>query len=729
MYLAAVLGLALLVLALPPAAAGLLAFSLLVASALTAWIARRGQVPAWLPPAVEIALVVLAALLASYEFLIDDPTQTLGGSEVEWQVVSGYMASVSLREQGYITLWNPWLEFGHPAVDNALAFVLNPFSTLPALIWGGVRGIKLGVVTAAVLAGVGGWFLGWVLELGAPARVLLGLLLIGKGNMHAMIGAGYYQLGGSQAYFPWLVAGIVAIVRRPGARWPPVLAALAYTLLLWAGNVWYSFPMAINGVLLGLAYVLFADGRRVDWRRLGRLAFAAVLAVGLSAVYLLPVAANIAYLGDHPDHKPGYFAVDIMRLIEQYYNGDMSLYREGIVPGDPQFYYSFVAPVWFLFLLFVTVPYVPRRRRGMGRLWAVGVFMIVFCTLWATDASPIFHWLYRNVPPFGQWRFMGRALAVGAFWIAILAACRFDDLWAVLVRSWRRWGVRLALAAALLAAGEFAAYEVISKWRELATPASLDQWALDRMCVTWLRERYPEAELSIYKRGYYRGIFSYIDNRVRYFDIGADFDPLPLASTIGSADLTRSLPPYAVAWVDEDREWLAEHGYERVPESPNPVDEHNCLWYKADALSYAYRLPVPVLKLATDPELLVPLAEPVETFERGLDLIALWVQAPPRGEEPHVLTIQEEAYPGWEVLLDGRPARLESVGGQVGLVLPSDGEAHTVVFRYRPRLFYIGGVVTLLAAAGVALYLLRAERRLPLRWRRWRGVWWGRRRR
>src|SRR5260370_28712793 len=116
------------------------------------------------------------------------------------------MPSYSLHNYGYIPLWQPLFEYGEPFLDNPFTFVFNPINTAPSIFTDGITGIKISVILTAILAAVGGWVLGRVLGFGLLARLLLALLCLGKGNMAAMIGTGYFQLSVTQAYFPWIMA-------------------------------------------------------------------------------------------------------------------------------------------------------------------------------------------------------------------------------------------------------------------------------------------------------------------------------------------------------------------------------------------------------------------------------------------------------------------------------------------------------------------------------------------
>ena len=127
---------------------------------------------------LELLLIISVALCATREFATLDKSVKLYGYEGEWLTSSAHYAAMALRKYGYLPLWQPLLESGEPLLESPFSFVLNPFSTMPSLLLGGVNGIKISVMLTAVLAGLGGWVLGRVLGLGALGRVLLGLLLV-----------------------------------------------------------------------------------------------------------------------------------------------------------------------------------------------------------------------------------------------------------------------------------------------------------------------------------------------------------------------------------------------------------------------------------------------------------------------------------------------------------------------------------------------------------------------
>lgn len=687
---------------------------------------ERYRLPPLTPLAFILELLVIVAFAFSATALYSNsqPDEQLDGGEAEWLTSSVHFAALSLRQNGYIPLWQPFLEMGEPLIDNPFSFVLNPFQTLPSLLNGAIEGIKQSVVWTALIAGIGGWVLGRVLGFGWLGRVMLGLLCLGKGNMHAMIGAGYFQLGVAQAYFPWIIAGTLATLRSRRNRWPVLLTAVSFTLMFFAGNIWYTLPTLIAMALLTLTHTVDFRTWNVEMAGLRRMIGVAALTLCLSAVTFLPIWINRDRIGNHPNDSNAGVAVDIGRVIEQYFNGDIELYRAGYAPGEPQFYYSFVVPLWFAIFMFIVLPPIqPFMFRpgmpGIWKIWLVGVFMIVFCTVWGAGGNPIFVWLYNNLPLLGQWRFVGRALAVASFWIGVLVVMRVDGFWraVALTPSWKDWiwpgwpaigrALRVLFMTMITVSSLYAAYEVVRQWRTFAYPGR--PFNGERICLTWLRKTYPDKPLAVWTLNY-RAVTPFLENNVRLSNIAADFSMVPQRSTLFDGNLNQALPEFGIAWEDSSRAYLRENGYVIVDSSPTPVDENHCLYQKPDALPYAFTIPVDRLAGYKD-TLPRSAVQPIESLERRHDRIA--VLAHSDTVEAIVLALQENAFPGWRVYVDDQPARLESVGGLIGVVLPPDGKQHYIYFQFISTWLYVGGLITLLSLAFSILYLARAERLIP----------------
>jgi hypothetical protein len=248
------------------------------------------------------------------------------------------------------------------------------------------------------------------------------------------------------------------------------------------------------------------------------------------------------------------------------------------------------------------------------------------------------------------------------------------------------------------------AYQVYGQWKSWGvTEPQLD---FEDVCLYWLREREPERPLAVYRVGY-EIIDSFLNNRVRLHDIEADYQALPPASTIGQVNLLGVMPEYAMAWDTDTRHFLIATGYRQVPDTPRGMDGRPCLYRNPNVLSYAFTVSKLDLQ-STYSDLPPELTTPVTALERYPDRIRLWVNGDAMAIQ--VLTLQEVAFPGWRVTMDGQPARLEVVGGQIGVTLPRDESRHEVIFEYRPPLLYQGGAITLAACLFCVPYLLRADR-------------------
>src|ERR1041385_1449726 len=201
---------------------------------------------------IEMLLIVLASVFAASVFSNFNPALRVSGGEMEYLTRTAYTLGTLVPQKGYIPLWDPYMEFGDPMLENPVSFAFNPFLTWPSIFFGPENGIKLSIILTALLAGLGGWALARVLGLGALARLLLAMLCMGKGNMYSFLSQGHFALFAVQAYFPWIFVGVIGILQGR-RRWPIVLTALAFALVFWTGLPW--FPPAIVLVTAILALV------------------------------------------------------------------------------------------------------------------------------------------------------------------------------------------------------------------------------------------------------------------------------------------------------------------------------------------------------------------------------------------------------------------------------------------------------------------------------------------
>lgn len=697
--------------------------------------AALARAPWWMV-VVEIGIIIAFTFAISRPFYESPPNWQLSGGESEWLTSTIHAAYDGLQQYGRIPRWQPYIAHGEPIIENPFNFIFNPFAGMPALFLGPVTGLRISVVLNYFMAGLGGWFLGRVLGFSALARVLLALLLIGKGSMHSMLNASYYQLAFSQLYMAWVTGGVIAIARFPRQRWPLVLTALALALQLFNGNLWYVLPTAVGAVCIALVCIVTTGKGWINREAMRRYVTSGLLALGLSAVFALPVLLQSDRVGRHDEELQAGWAAPLTDIIPLYFDSNpdriITVYEPlfgytnwHYVNELNAFYYHFVVPSWYVLLIFILLPFYPAVR---PRIWLIGLAALVlfaFATVWGAGGKQPVLWLYDTFAPLRQWRFVPRALAVGSFWLALWVGLRTDILWKAVQNA--DWGglfnidaskrkvrlIPIALSLIMVVAAGLAAIEVNDRWYQASGAMRAIEPTRDE-CTRWLRQQYPDEYLEVWQQ-HYSEITTFLNHRIRTSNIAADFEMSPQAPTVGAdwLDLNGVLPSFAQLNEREERTWGKEMGYQMVQGSPLFADGLPCLSRQLKpTLPYAYSITLTDLNQLVLPaapfELDVRAFNPIHLVERRDDQIALIVTD--KRTAPIVVGVQESAYPGWRVEVDGQPVHLESVGGQIGVVLPAGDAPVQIYFVYEPTQPVIGGLITLITSVICVLYLMSQRR-------------------
>lgn len=697
---------------------------------------------------LEITILILLSIFATRHHFDFHPDMRVRGHEIEWLTGGGQLAYQGLQKYDNIPLWNPYYRQGEPLVDNAFSYILNPFSSVPHLLFGATQGTKYSVTINAALATVGGWFLGWVLGLSGAGRLTLALMLLGKGNMHANFDRGYYQLAVQQVYFPWVIAGTLAVFKTT-KRWAIVLTAVSVTLMFFTGNLWHLLPTAISMFVLIVLYGRY--GRRLNPTIIKRMAWVTVITIGLCAITAISILLNYGLIDAHPDeYRAGWEVLEPNRTYLLPFIGDYNYASADLLTLVPKseyirakdvkrfsqgaalhFYYSYVSPWWFVLAIFAPFPLMWRYRKALPnhrRVWIAGLLLYVFFTMWGMGGTPLFLWLYDHVPYLGQWRFVPRALGMASFWIAVLVALRFDSLLRTLYMRWeeaktleqattRKARLYVGFITVYICLGAVAVADVVNHWSVDPMAHMEPQF---KRCVVWLNEAEPDTEHALWVHGYDR-MTHLLENEVRMINIEADFLPNSLPNTIGDPRLD-SRERYTERRLLQSLDQLAyflDEGYRPLDIAPAFHRIEHCIYENDDyAIPYAFTFGLDdvIVEFPSDkrnPELTNLYLDNFETspvigFRRLYDTVAVKVQAD--AEEQQVLTIQELAYPGWEVWVDGTRQPIDIFAKWNSVKLPMDDDEHEVVFMYRPPLLYIGAVITLITIIASIAYLLRLDR-------------------
>src|SRR5690606_5416217 len=579
---------------------------------------------------------------------------------------------------------------------------------------GGVNGIKVSVILYFVLVGIGGWFLGWALGWGALARIFMGALIILKGNMQGSIGLGYFQLGVTQAYFPWIFAGALAMPRYARSRWAVELLATSLALLFLAGNIYYILSLVILVLITAAFYTVRLSLKplslRVNSSIARRYLAALLLAGGLMAASAITIAVNFSLMGNHDDYT-NWVTFNVFRGLWQFIYPE--LLSRGLWTENA---YTYVAPFWFVIPFVILLPPIralhrPAMPKFDRPFWWIGIIAFILFASWGMGVNPIIKWMYANLPLLAQWRTPERMLTVASFLVIFLLSYRLDGLYRAIlvVPAYPRTklgqiakaliGGGLVLIVAIVVADVYLSRNIHGYLER--EDASADT------CVLWLRAQHPTEFISVHKRDY-STTAPLIRNHIRMAHIGADYDLNGVRSNIYPYDLTNLLPEYYMPVWDDDLEWLEQQGYRPVADSPRAASDIStaCVWHKRNAISDAFTVPLERL-VAADYPLHSSITSPITDWGRTPEHI--WLVVAP-SEEDQVVVAQEAAYPGWIVRVNGSEATLESVGQLLGVIIPAGDTPHLVEFIYTAPTLKLGGMITLFTAFGLILYLLRVDK-------------------
>lgn len=667
---------------------------------------------------VEVGLIVVALMLFARTY--QDFTPTLRPQGTHWIFLTasgGYTQKISERT-GAIPLWNPFVGTGEPMIEGLLSFVLNPLMLIP-ILWGGVvTGGKVAILLHIALMAGGGWLLGRLTRMRAPGRVMLALLLAGHGGWVAAVGEGHFQNGLSQAYIPWIFAGLLGTLylRR---RWPIVLLVVATALMLFAGSFWHVLPTAITcGLMAHIGVWDWRQGRLwLNPKALLRLCAAAVMIALLSAIRLLPQGNASQYTLRPTEQLIDFY--DWSQVAEVYFAP-----TAGVVGTSYWLRYAYVFPsliAAFLAALWLLVPGKHPANQFVVKVAIAAILGVLLYTWWAMGASSGFVWLYTQFPVLGNWRRMGRLAAAASPLIALLIALIFDAVvmrlytltrqrepltiaWRWPRRNWRLpIGVAPALLMLTLVVGAFASTDVLNNWQRVAglSPVKTQHGRFEG--ITFLRLLFPTKFLSIYTLDMATSI-EFFDTLSRTLTGNPEIVVAVSAPSTGIGRFLAQPSEFVAGDNIGFLQDLAGAGYVPVPLSPAD-DGVAWAWTHPEALGYAFvvnrqLLEVPGRMRRTETQL-------IDTYTHNIDDIFLRVE---RHLPREMLVIHETAYPGWVVSVNGADAQTEVVGGRLAVSLPATLGPTDVKFSYRPTILYVGAAISGVGFALVVLFVFRGDR-------------------
>ncbi|MFZ6018306.1 MAG: YfhO family protein [Chloroflexota bacterium] len=345
----------------------------------------------------------------------------------------------ALLEQGIFPFWNPLNGMGAPLFANYQTAFLYPLSWIlypiyhvggvPALAWG----FTLLVPVHLGLAGVGTALLLRELGINGRGQLVAGLAFglcgyfVARASFFSMIWAG--------AWLPWLIWAVERVIRSDhrSQRWMMTIGlALIAANQLFAGHAqlsWYSLVFAVLWMIFRVAN---KGDQQTKITQMRFLAAGILLAVLLASIQLFPTfeyllqsqrssAVDYEYAVNYslwPWRLLGFFLPDL------FGNPGTGNYWGYGAYWEDALYIGFI-PI-LLALSTIGVPFRKSsapdwditKQRVVRFLWAIVVIATVFSL---GKNTPVFPWLYRNIPTFDMFQAPTRWMYLAVFSLTLLA--------------------------------------------------------------------------------------------------------------------------------------------------------------------------------------------------------------------------------------------------------------------------------------------------------------------
>jgi len=647
---------------------------------------KPGEKKIWGGYWLEWLIIFLAVTLFCAGILdLRAPTRLPGNESEVFQMLDWTMVN-SIQQYHAFPLWNIYIQSGLPYIADPMLHVYNPVVTVPVLLLGVRAGFKLGVYFSFLIAAFGMWRLAYALGLGRAARLWTALMFAFAGQPVARFLQGQYLFIFGFAYIPWIISSLILVTQHLRRR-DIAVAAGFLALLFFSGNAYYPlYTLLIIGLFM---LVMLLRIRKqppfitLDTRRTFAFLGIGALAVGMIAIQLLPTAEFWPRLSKDLNLAGSQ---TVKQIFLDYTSKDsMRPDAYSVLPAREEFY-AYIGLTPFLGLALLPLAIWKRDRRTLLFFALIVLLTVGWISLeWMPGKEA-----FLQIRFFQQFRHLLRILVFGSFALICLAGIGMDSLWRLLSDSGAAGGnrhpngMRMLTTISLVLLSAFMLFGVgdLFATNQFAIH-SQDTYSQAYHVMNWVRQN----DLGDYyvrhnpTNAWQEAVIS---NNLHYLDAWYHF-----------ADIRSLDGKINERFVQAQPNYLTQSSTEQTPAGAEliaVVDDYQ-IFSLPESLPLAFMVDNAKLQSRDVGRLVRSEVTPLTPFfssPNHMDAIG-------EGLSNQTLVVMMTLYPGWQVLVDGKAETPKNVSGYLAVdVQPG---VHKYTFRYSPRLFFIGLVMSGIATA------------------------------
>ena len=322
--------------------------------------------------ALEIIIIIAWAMFVGRDYLNLDPTVWPNGREFGMAVQTHFIWT-QLADCGICMLWNGSINGGSPAFAELHGAVLHPLVIIPTIILGVVNGVKIGLIAALAMAGLGSWWLARAMKLGVVARLWAAMMAVAGGHLAGRMDMGVVAVVFSTAAASLVIAAGVDLA-LDGRRRSAVLLGITLALVIVSGQGYLQIGL-LFGVIPAFVILLFDDQYHLTnlWREF---LIAAGLGLLLAAVFLVPVLHFFPNFGKEIDAAFGGAQTPGNTLLNLVIS-DISVYFKGALGTFPYPYQYVIFIGWIpVILAILALRLVPKQGTRLLTFFITAVILV-----------------------------------------------------------------------------------------------------------------------------------------------------------------------------------------------------------------------------------------------------------------------------------------------------------------------------------------------------------------